>query len=459
MKEKPQDHGLPKTPDDVPISCSPVEHKKLACLFAPSLSKARCLALALTVSCLGFGFNLGLSRAAAPAEIKNTKHTTGKNWERFYGGANRETSFSIASFPDGGTISAGYTRSRGNGDADILLLRLSASGSLMWQKTYGGKYRDMATSVAILPDGGFVTAAISQTSKDSQGDALIMRHDRSGNLVWKKNIGGTKYDIPYAIKVNKKRQIIVAGYTKSSGLGDADGWVFCLSPKGKLVWEHTFGTKGRDWLRALTIGPKGIITVAGGTKANKNANTYSWVIQINAKGKKLWEKVYSFSENVTRALVRLKNGDLAIAGWIHKKNDITGRDIWIAKLDKKGKLIWQKRLGGSGDDHTEALLALPNGRIAMAGGTTKNLAVITISTAWMLRLNKRGKLVWRRSFEGKSDQLYALTTLPNGKLAAAGASWKPEKGSDAWIFTLDQTGRRGLRRKAQTRRDSKTTIQ
>ena len=155
--------------------------------------------------------------------------------------------------------------------------------------------------------------------------------------------------------------------------------------------------------------PDGKITVAGGTKANKKSNTYSWVMQLDKNGKMLWEKTYRSSENVARAIVPLENGRFAIAGWVHEKGSITGRDIWIAKLDAKGELMWEKKLGGSGDDHTEALIALPNGHIAMAGGTTKNLAVITVRAAWMLRLDERGKLIWRRSFEGKSDQLYGLS--------------------------------------------------
>jgi len=383
-----------------------------------------------------------------------------ENWERYFGGPKRETNFAVASFPDGGSISVGYTRSNKNGDADILLLRLDSAGTLIWKKTYGGARRDMATSVAILPDGGFVTAAISQSGKNSQGDALIMRHNKSGNLVWQKMFGGPKYDIPYAIKVSAKGRIIVAGYTKSTASGEADGWVFCLDGKGKTLWERTIGTKGRDWLRALTIRPDGTIIAAGGTKANKDAPTYSWAIQLDQTGKLIWNKSYRSFENVTRALIQLDNGQLAIAGWKHEKGSITGRDIWVAKLDAAGNLIWEKRLGGSGDDHTEALIALPDGHIALAGGTTKNLAVITVRTAWMLRLNERGKLIWRRSFEGKSDQLYGLSVRPDGNLVAAGASWRKNKGTDAWVLTLDQLGRRGRSsNKSHTRRSSKTTIQ
>ncbi|MCP4936930.1 MAG: hypothetical protein GY927_22675 [bacterium] len=429
----------------------------------PRLSCASRLRFAASSLALLFSLMTVLCAAASPANNTDRKISdprANENWERFFGGPKRETNFAIASFRDGSTISVGYTRSKKNGDADILLLRLDASGTLLWQKTYGGDQRDMATSVAVLPDGGFVTAAISQPTPNSQGDALIMRHNKNGSLVWRKTFGGSKYDIPYAIKVSPKGQIVVAGYTKSAGPGDADGWLFCLNGKGKKIWERTIGTKGRDWLRALTIRSDGRITAAGGTKADKNAKTNSWAVQLDPKGKTLWNKTYRSAENVARAITQLEQDQLAIAGWKLEQNSITGRDIWVAKLNGTGELIWEKRLGGSGDDHTEALIALPNGHLALAGGTTKNLAVITVRTAWMLRLNKHGKLIWRRSFEGKSDQLYGLSKLPNGKLVATGASWRRDKGPDAWILTLDELGRRWRKkRKSHTKRSSKTIIQ
>jgi len=61
-----------------------------------------------------------------------------ENWEHFFGGARRDTSFAIDAFADGGIIAAGYTRSKGPGDADILLLRLDRRGHLLWQKVIGG---------------------------------------------------------------------------------------------------------------------------------------------------------------------------------------------------------------------------------------------------------------------------------------------------------------------------------
>lgn len=370
-------------------------------------------------------------------------------WERFFGGSNRDTSIAVAAFKDGGVISAGYTRSVGNGDADILLLRLAKDGSLMWQKTFGGPARDLATAVSVLPDGGFITAAVTQSGEgegegEGEGDALIIRHNSSGDIIWQKRFGAAQYDIPYAVQVDRKGHIIVAGYTKSAGKGDADGWIFELDTKGELLWEHTYGTEGRDWFRSLAVLANGDIVVAGGTKADKSTATNAWVMRLDAAGKRLWERTYAEGESVARTVVVLQDGAIVVAGSVLARDSLTGRDIWIAKLNGKGEPVFEKKLGGTGNDQTEALIALPDGQIALVGGTTKNLAVITVRTAWMMRLDKRGKLLWKRTFEGKSDQLFGLSPLPGERIVASGTSWQQNKGEDVWILTLDKHGHRTL---------------
>jgi hypothetical protein len=60
----------------------------------------------------------------------------------------------------------------------------------------------------------------------------------------------------------------------------------------------------------------------------------------------------------------------------------------------------------------------------------------------MMKLDRRGKLLWKRSFEGKSDQLLGLCAMPGERIAASGTSWQQQKGEDVWVLTLDKFGRR-----------------
>jgi hypothetical protein len=58
----------------------------------------------------------------------------------------------------GGFAITGTTWSSGAGLADAWLVRTDASGTPLWERTFGGEDSDTATTGLALPDGGFVVA-------------------------------------------------------------------------------------------------------------------------------------------------------------------------------------------------------------------------------------------------------------------------------------------------------------
>ena len=77
-------------------------------------------------------------------------------WQKAYGGGSVELPHSIYQTGDGGYIVAGETSSFGAGYQDAWLLKLDAYGNIEWQKTYGGSSWDIAYSLALTEDGGYV---------------------------------------------------------------------------------------------------------------------------------------------------------------------------------------------------------------------------------------------------------------------------------------------------------------
>src|SRR2546422_11724697 len=83
---------------------------------------------------------------------------------------------------DGGFIVAGFTTSFGAGSADAWLLKLDSSGSIVWQKTYGGTGDDEAFSVRQTSDGGFIVAGVTFSFGAGGPDAWVLRLDGSGTV-------------------------------------------------------------------------------------------------------------------------------------------------------------------------------------------------------------------------------------------------------------------------------------
>ncbi|MEJ6675712.1 MAG: hypothetical protein QNK88_09480, partial [Polaribacter sp.] len=128
---------------------------------------------------------------------------------------------------DGNFIVVGDTRSAdidvalNNGAADVWIVKFSSEGILIWEKTIGGSSFDVAKAVSKTQDNGFLIAGSSRSldngfENKGQNDALILKVDASGNLLWQKTIGGSEVDFLYDVVELNNKAIIAVGESSSS---------------------------------------------------------------------------------------------------------------------------------------------------------------------------------------------------------------------------------------------------
>jgi len=91
-------------------------------------------------------------------------------WERSFGGSNYESARDVVQTADGGYVIAGETNSTDGGvvagfggTKDIWILKLDRTGTLLWQKRYGGSGLDIANHNHLLNDGTFLLTASSSS--------------------------------------------------------------------------------------------------------------------------------------------------------------------------------------------------------------------------------------------------------------------------------------------------------
>lgn len=148
-------------------------------------------------------------------------------WERTLGGSEIDEGRAIAKTNDGNFIIVGDTRStdknvsNNNGAADVWITKMSGTGNLIWEKTIGGTSFDVARSISKTQDNGFIIAGSSRSldngfNNQGQNDALLLKINSEGNLIWQKTIGGSEIDFFYdAVQLNNNT-IIAVGETNSS---------------------------------------------------------------------------------------------------------------------------------------------------------------------------------------------------------------------------------------------------
>jgi hypothetical protein len=205
-------------------------------------------------------------------------------WQKAYGGVQMDSANSLQLTSDG-SILAGFTKSFGGGLADFWVLRLTHTGEVVWQNSFGGPGFDYGMSVAATSDGGSMVAGWSSSFiLDTISTLWIFKLDASGAIVWQKLIDGQDVDEAKAIQSTSDGGHIVAGTTWSYGAGGKDFWMIRLDEVGEVVWQKTYGGAAWDWAHAVVETPEHGFVAAGYSMFFGAGGVDGWVVKVEADG-------------------------------------------------------------------------------------------------------------------------------------------------------------------------------
>jgi len=313
-------------------------------------------------------------------------------WERSFGGTGYESARDIAQTADGGYIVLGETNSTDGGvvagfggTKDIWLLKITAAGTLQWQKRYGGSGLDIGNHLEITSDGGYLIAASSSSNDgDIRGnhgtggytDGVLMKLTSAGVVQWSKCYGGSKNEELFDFEIINGITYL-AGFTNSVD-GDIppdqknyDVWLLAVDANGNKMFSKIYGGSQNDVAYCMTKGADGSLTLAGyttstdGDVAGAKGSQDFWIINVDTKGQLIWQKDMGGSDaEYARTIITDKDSCYIIGGISYSADgDITNPlgegDYWTVKLSPKGNVIWKRNWGGRDNDHLRSLIVNP----------------------------------------------------------------------------------------------------
>lgn len=154
-------------------------------------------------------------------------------WTRFIDGAASDSIESAIETTEGAYLLAGKTSSYGAGDYDVWVTKVSARGGFLWQKTYGGPESDSAAWIQEVKKGQYVLGGRTSSFGKGDRDALALKLNASGDILWQYAYGGPADDRAEMILALPDGRCVLAGQAGSFGAGLADGLLLLLSGTGK----------------------------------------------------------------------------------------------------------------------------------------------------------------------------------------------------------------------------------
>lgn len=288
-------------------------------------------------------------------------------WQKALGGSSTDIAYSVSPTADGGYIVAGETWSNNgdvtdkHGNGDCWVVKLDNSGNIQWQKAMGGGNNEVVRSVSSTDDGGYIVAGQTGSNNgdvmgnNGGGDYWIVKLDNDGNIQWQKTLGGSGNDIAYSLILTTEGGYIVAGETRSNNgdvvgnsnyLGQGDYWIVKLDNNGNIQWQKAFGGSSRDIATNISSTSDGGYIVAGHT-SSKNGDVIAgnhggydyWIIKLDNNGniKSATYPLGGSNTDEVRSMVATANGGCVIAGYTKSNNGdveeaLANGDFWILKL-------------------------------------------------------------------------------------------------------------------------------
>jgi hypothetical protein len=226
-------------------------------------------------------------------------------WQNTFGGTSYDYAESIQLTQDGGFVFAGNSLSSdvdltsNQGNYDYWVVKLDQLGNIQWQKSLGGTADDLGKSIISCSDGGYLLVGDSQSNDgDASGnhgdyDCWVVKLDASGNLVWQKPMGGSSADYAADVTQNANGSCQFVGYTDSndgdisSSISLGDIWLVNFDLTGNIIWEKTFGglllDNGTSYRESYLDGAflVGFTTSDDHDVCNNNGFQDFWIVKLN----------------------------------------------------------------------------------------------------------------------------------------------------------------------------------
>ena len=239
-------------------------------------------------------------------------------WHKKFGGSYTETGTIIKESVNGDlhVFTTSYSNNMdvqthygSTSTSDISYFKFSPTGTLLFQKTFGGSEEERLGGVTETSDGGFVVVASSYSNDHdisqhvgSTGDmnAWVFKMDANNNISWEKSFWMDGYGQTYNVRELSNGHIIFSFINKYMlNNQPTDGILITLNAQGNLVRQKTIGgAKYDDITDIIEVSPNHIVLL-GYTNSNDSVVTSNtaninpvWILEIDSLANINWQKTY-----------------------------------------------------------------------------------------------------------------------------------------------------------------------
>lgn len=262
-------------------------------------------------------------------------------------------------------------------------------------------------------------------------------------IQWQRALGGSLFEAAKSIERTSDGGYIVGARSDSNNgdvtgnNGQVDCWVIKLDALGGIQWQRSLGGSGIEECNSIQeTGDGGYIFTSSTSSSNGDVSgahglSDAWVVRLDISGDIIWQRALGGTGQDYGASVRqTANGGFIFAGsTVSNDGDISGNhgnvDYWVVKLDPSGTIEWQKSLGGSASESALSIRQTGDGGYVVGGQSSSNDGDVSgnhgAGDYWVVKLDGDGDIQWQRTLGGSGEETaWGLDVTSDGGSVMAG---------------------------------------
>ena len=266
--------------------------------------------------------------------------------EKTWGGYSLDVAEDVVVESEGSIFVVGWTASRGRGEEDALLLKYDQYGDLLWAKTWGEFNHDFASAIDISDDNYVYVTGWTNSFVDKEfRDIFLLKYDYDGNLLWSTLWSGNSWDFARGVAVSENGDIYVCGYTQSYTNRGFDILLIKYDSNGNVVSNVIWGGNFDDFCYDIEIHNE-YVYLTGYTENAESGKTDGVILKFSTNSDFIWAKTWGDQYPDFFHGLDVSNNDFIYVTGRTENYDYNIRDIVILKFDLNGNLIWEETWGG-----------------------------------------------------------------------------------------------------------------
>lgn len=274
-------------------------------------------------------------------------------YKNTYGSDGNDEALSIIYTSEKHTVVVGRTTSGSSGDYDGFVMKLDNTGNIQWSKNFGGPGYDEIRIIKQTIAGDYIASGLTKSFGNSFGEPFLIKLDASGNIIWTTKYlqqNTAQHETKDIIELKDGNFAVLFNSADSTDAGNAI--VAKIDLSGNIVWAKMFDNGRDDGFNSL-VEESDSLVIAGYSVGNLGRQGVFLKLR-KSDGLHFWSKsIKRFSRivaNYTSNIIMIDTIRDGIAFSSYSAYDLpltesSSGELSFLKVDNSGSVVYEIKSG------------------------------------------------------------------------------------------------------------------